>query len=55
VVANGAFPSLLLVDQVALKLSVFEKRVCLIVDAAEAAKAIMRIFAGHHREVDDDG
>ena len=54
-VANGAFTTLLLVDQVALKLSVFEKRIGLIVDAAEAAKAIMRIFAGHHREVNDNG
>ena len=54
-VANGSFTPLLLIDQVALKLGVFKKRVGLIVDAAEAAKAIMRIFAGNHREVNDYG
>lgn len=53
-VANGAFTSLLLVDHIALKLGVLEKRVGLTVDAAEAAKVVMRIFTGHHRKVNDD-
>ena len=47
--------SLFFIDQIALKLCVFEERVGRLADSAEAAKTIMRSFASHHSEVQDNG